>query len=133
MNENFIILELFQQQISCCCPKQKHQHMIEFRQGDVWTITNERKYVDCLGWHILMTVNREFQFLIHVEDLEELYNKGKICSIMDLDLKMIHLNFKINEALDSHDKESFNLFANELSEIQKIKNEMHYSVNVQAF
>lgn len=132
MNDRFIILELFQHEVSCCCPGQKHQHMIEFHQGDVWTITNERKYVDCLGWHFLVTVNSEFQFLIHVEDFEDLYKKSSICSFLDLDLKIIHLNFKVNEALDAKDKESFLLFANELTNLQKIKDKM-YSVDLQVF
>ncbi|TQR12301.1 hypothetical protein [Psychrobacillus soli] len=132
MNDRFVILEFFQHEVSCCCPGQKHQHLIEFHQGDVWTITNERKYVDCLGWHFLVTVNGEFRFLMHVEDMEDLYNNGSICSVLDLELKTIHLNFKINEALDAHDKESFLLFANELTNLREIKDKMH-AEGVQVF
>lgn len=132
MYDRFVILESFQQQVSCCCPGQQHQHIIEFRQGDVWTITNERKYVDLLGWHLLVIVNSEFRFLMHVEDIESLYNKGSICSILDFELKILHLNFKVNETLDAHDKESFLLFANELTNLQEIKDKM-YSLDVQVF
>lgn len=99
--------------------------MIEFFPGDVWTITNERKYVDCLGWHFLIEVNEEFQFFMHVEDIEELYSKGSICSILDLNLKINFLSFKINEALDAHDRESFLSFADELSNVKEIKNKMN--------
>ena len=132
MNDHFIILEFFQHQVSCCCPGQKHRHIIEFHQGDVWTFTNERKYVDCLGWHSLVTVNSEFRFLMHVEDIEELYNNKRICSILDLELNIIHLNVKVDEALDAHDKESFQLFANELTNLQEIKGKM-YSVDVPVY
>lgn len=135
MDKNFIILELFQHEVSCCCPGERHQHIIEFLQGDVWTITNERKYIDCLGWHSLIVVNNEFQFFMHVEDIEELYSKGSICSILDLNLKINHLSFKVNEALDAldaHDRESFLSFSDELSNVQKIKNKMN-SGDVHAF
>ncbi|QUG42605.1 hypothetical protein KD050_04845 [Psychrobacillus sp. INOP01] len=133
MNENFIILEMFQHEVSCCCPGQKHKHMIEFHKSDVWTIINEQKYDDLLGWHFLVTVNREFQFLIQVDDIEKLCNEGKICSVLDLELKIIHLNLNVNKALDEHDKESFLLFANELNNVQKIKDNGYFSVGIQAF
>ncbi|MGE7921328.1 hypothetical protein ACQKM9_20670 [Viridibacillus sp. NPDC093762] len=68
-----------------------------------------------------------------MEDIEGLYNKGMICSILDLELKIFHLNFKVNEALDEHDKELFILFANELRNFQKIKDKMHFFVDIQAF
>lgn len=132
MNDRFIVLDFFQHQVSCCCPGQKHQHVIDFQQGDVWTITNERKYIDILGWHVGVIVNSEFKFLIHVEDVEDLYDNGSICSVLDLELKMLHLNFKINEALDTQDKESFQLFANELTNLQEIKDTMH-SVGAEVF
>ncbi|MEK3980675.1 hypothetical protein MKY37_16735 [Psychrobacillus sp. FSL K6-2836] len=128
MNENFIILEMFQHEVSCCCPGQKHKHVIEFHQSDVWTITNEQKYDDLLGWHFLVTVNREFQFLIQVDDIEKLCNEDRICSILDLELKIIHLNLNVNKALDAYDEESFMLFATELNNVQKIKDNGYFSV-----
>lgn len=128
MNENFIILEMFQHEVSCCCPGQKHKHVIEFHQSDVWTITNEQKYNDLLGWHFLVTVNREFQFLIQVDDIEKLCNESRICSILDLELKIIHLNLNVNKALDAYDEESFMLFATELNNVQKIKDNGYFSV-----
>ncbi|MCK1998518.1 hypothetical protein MPH47_15040 [Psychrobacillus psychrodurans] len=133
MNENLIILEMFKQEVFCCCPGQKHQHIIEFHQGDVWTITNEQKYDDVLGWHFLVAVNREFQFLIQVDDIEKLFSEGRICSILDLELKIIHLNYQVNKALDEHDKESFSLYANELSNAKKVIDNGYFTVGIQAF
>lgn len=104
--------------------------MIEFHQSDIWTITNEQKYDDLLGWHFLVTVNKEFQFLIQVDDIEKLWNEGRICSILDLDLKIIHLNLNVNKALDENDKESFLLFANELSKVKKIMENGYFSVGI---
>lgn len=119
MSEEFVVLEIFQQEVSCCCPGQKHQHMIEFRPSDVWTSTNEQKYDDLLGWHFLVTVNKEFQFHIQVEEMEKLCNDRKICSVLELELKIIQLNHHVDKALDDHDKESFLFYANELSNVQK--------------
>jgi hypothetical protein len=70
---------------------------------------------------------------MHVEDIEDLYSKGSICSILDLNLKINHLSFKVNEALDAHDRESFLSFSEELSNVQKIKNKKMNSGDVHAF
>jgi len=131
MNENFIILEMFQHEVSCCCPGQEHKHMIEFHQSDVWTIIDKQKYKDSIGWHFWMTVNKEFQFLIQVDDIEELCNEGRICSLLNLELKMMHLNFKVNEALDEHNEEAFTLFANELRNVQKIMDYGYFSLGIE--
>lgn len=131
MDNHFVILELFQHEVSCCCPGQKHQHLLEFQQGDIWTITNERKYVDCLGWHVLIEVNNKIHFLMHVEDVEELYSQRVICSLLDLDLRINHLRFKVNEALDAHDRTAFLSFTDELSNVQRVKSKIRYA-DVQA-
>ncbi|PGS48649.1 hypothetical protein [Bacillus sp. AFS041924] len=130
MDKHFIILEPFHQQVTCCCPGQKHQHMIEFSEGDLWTMTSERKYVDCLGWHYLIDNNSDFEFYLHVEDIESLYESGVLCSIWDIDLKINHLNFKINEALDVNDRESFLSIANDLRSLKEIKNKYFTNENV---
>lgn len=124
MIERFIVLELLQHQVSCCCPGQQHQHIIEFRQGDVLTITGERKYVDCLGWHVLIDINDEFQFFMYAAEIEELHAEGSICSISDLELRINYLRFKVDEALDAHDRESFLSFVDELCSIKEIKSKM---------
>ncbi|MFS8602483.1 MULTISPECIES: hypothetical protein [Priestia] len=114
----------FCHEVGCCCPEQQHQHMINFRQGDVWTITNHRKYVDCLGGHCLININNEFQFFIYVDDIHKLHTKGSICSISDLDLKINYLNFKTNEALDAHNREAFLSLSNKLQYAQRVKNKI---------
>lgn len=124
MDKTFMILESFQQEVTCCCPGQKHQHKIEFHEGDIWTITNEHKYVDCLGWHYLAENNDEFEFYIHVEDLDTLHSNGNICSAWDIDLKLNHLHFKVNEALDQNDREGFISNANELRLLKEMKTKM---------
>jgi hypothetical protein len=127
MDKQFVIMKPFCHEVGCCCPEQQHQHMINFRQGDIWTITNNRKYVDGLGWYCLIDINNEFQFFIYVDDIQELHVKGSICSIWDLDLKINHLNFKINEALDTHDREVFLSLSNELHHVQQVKSKMNYA------
>lgn len=125
MHEHFIILENFLHQVGCYCPGQSHQYVLEFQPGDVWLISDEPKYVDCLGWFLLIEVNNEYSFYMHVEDIEELYNNGNICSIMDLELKINYLSFKVNEALDTHDRESFFLYTDELNCALKIKSKVN--------
>ncbi len=127
MNEHFVVLEQFAYEVSCCCPGQKHQHMFEFYQGDVWFVTEEPKFIDCLGWHFLIDINNVYQFYMHVDDIEALYNKGNICSIMDMELKINHLSFKVNEALDARDSEAFFSYTDELNYMQKIKDKMNYT------
>jgi uncharacterized protein YpiB (UPF0302 family) len=124
MDKHFIILEPFHHQVTCCCPGEKHRHMIEFCEGDIWTMTNERKYVDCLGWHYLVENNNDFELYVHVEDIKELYEKGLICSTWDIDLKENHLLFKINESLDGNNREIFLSLANELRQLREIKSKM---------
>ena len=106
--------------------------MIEFHQSDVWTIKSEQKFDDLLGWHFLVAVNGEFQFLIQVDDMGRLCDEGRICHVLDLELKIMHLNFKVNEALDERDEESFILFANELTNIQNIKAKGYFSLGTEA-
>ncbi|KOP63686.1 IDEAL domain-containing protein [Priestia megaterium] len=127
MDTHFIIMKPFCHEVGCCCPEQQHQHMINFRQGDIWTITNNRKYVDGLGWYCLIDINNEFQFFIYVDDIQELHAKGSICSIWDLDLKINYLNFKINKALDTYDREAFLSLSNELRHTQQVKSKMNYA------
>lgn len=127
MDTHFIIMKPFCHEVGCCCPEQQHQHMINFRQGDIWTITNNRKYVDGLGWYCLIDINNEFQFFIYVDDIQELHAKGSIYSIWDLDLKINYLNFKINKALDTHDREAFLSLSNELHHAQQVKSKMNYA------
>lgn len=127
MDTHFIIMKPFCHEVGCCCPEQQHQHIINFRQGDIWTITNNRKYVDGLGWYCLIDINNEFQFFIYVDDIQELHAKGSICSIWDLDLKINYLNFKINKALDTHDREAFLSLSNELRHAQQVKSKMNYA------
>ena len=51
---------------------------------------------------------------------------------MDLELKMMHLNFKVNESLDQHNEEAFTVFANELSNVQKIMGKGYSSLGIEA-
>ncbi|MNG09308.1 IDEAL domain protein [compost metagenome] len=57
-----------------------------------------------------------FMFL---DDIEHLCMKGTICAISDLDLRINYLRFKVDEALDTRDRESFLVFS---SELQKVRN-----------
>jgi hypothetical protein len=127
MNEHFIILETFQHPVRCCCPGQGHEYTVDFKQGDIWCLTKERKYIGCLGWYFLIAFNNEYQFYIHVEDIENLYRKGSICSILDLELKINYLNSKVNEALDEQDRKAFLSYTGELNDVQSIKEKMKYT------
>ncbi|QCS54035.1 hypothetical protein [Priestia flexa] len=124
MDKHLVVIKAFSHEVSWCCPGESHQHVITFHQGDVWTLTDERKYIDSLGWHSLMDVNREFQCFISTEELQDLYLSGVICSILDVDLQMNHLNFKINEALDTQNRELFHSMVSKRFNLQKIRDKV---------
>lgn len=118
MNSSFVTLKPFEYELNCNCPE---RHPIHFSAGDILTIEEEKRYVDGLGWYVLITINDEYNIFMFSDDIEHLYMKGTICAISDLDLRINYLRFKVNEALDTRDKDAFLLFSSELGKVMNLR------------
>lgn len=102
--------------------------MTQFYQNDWFTVLDERKYVHHLGWNRLIAVNNEFRCFIQEDAIEKLYDRGMICSSLELDLQLNYLNLKVNEALDAFDKESFLSFTAQLNHLHNLKEKIEPSL-----
>jgi len=120
MQSNYVVLKSFQYLIECTCPSPDHTFMLEFHKGDTFIITEEKKYVDSLGWLVLVLI-KDYSVYMYIDELEEFVAEKKICSIMDLELKINYLQYKVNETLDSMDEGNFSLYAKELVELKEVQ------------
>lgn len=120
MKNDFIVLTPFQYLIECTCPRPEHTFMLDLHKGDIITVTEERKYVDSLGWLILVMIN-DYSFFMFVDEIEEFIENKRITSLLDMELRMNYLEFKVNESLDGLNKEQFELFASELNELKSVQ------------
>jgi hypothetical protein len=126
MKNDFIVLTPFQYMIECTCPRPEHTFMLDLHKGDIITVTEERKYVDSLGWLLLVMIN-DYSFFMFVDELEEFIATKKMTSLLDMELRMNYLEYKVNESLDGLNKEQFELFASELNELKSVQKDFALS------
>lgn len=119
MENNYVVVKPFSYMIECTCPRPDHSYVIDLHKGDILTITEEKRYVDSLGWLMLVLINDHSVYMF-VDELEDFVEEGKIYSIVDLELQINYLEFKVNEMLDVMDKEKFEGFAKELVRLKSI-------------
>ncbi|GKU80726.1 hypothetical protein [Niallia sp. NCCP-28] len=120
MKNDYVVLKSFQYLIECTCPSPDHTFMLEFDKGDTFIITDEKKYVDSLGWLVLVLIKNSSIYM-YIDELEEFVEDKKICSIIDLELKINYLEYKVNETLDSMDECNFSLYAKELAVLKEVQ------------
>ncbi|CAI9386764.1 hypothetical protein ACTQ5K_12710 [Niallia sp. Sow4_A1] len=120
MKNDFIVLTPFQYMIECTCPRPEHTFILDLHKGDIITVTEEKKYVDSLGWLLLVMIN-DYSFFMFVDEIEEFIANKKITSLLDLELRMNYLDYKVNESLDVLNKEKFDVFARELNDLKAIQ------------
>ncbi|WP_243292111.1 IDEAL domain-containing protein [Bacillus sp. FJAT-47783] len=119
MFQQFVVINEFTHVLDCYCPYCQELNHFEFQKGDIIELTEEQKFLPEMGTYILVQVNKEYRFFIALEDLDYYYKKENICSTGDLQLKENYLRFKIDEALDCGDKESFHFYVYQFNEIQE--------------
>jgi hypothetical protein len=107
MTTSYIAAKTFDHQIDCFCPDDDHSEIVTIQKGDIIDITPERKYTVINGWYVLVILNQRCSFYVSVEDLEWYYIKKQMVTMLDVDLQMNYYKYKINEALDEGDEESF--------------------------
>ncbi|MBZ5749513.1 MULTISPECIES: hypothetical protein [Metabacillus] len=133
MFRHFIALKTFVHQIDCFCPDGEHADYITINKGDVIEVTKERNFTEGSGWYFLIGINDQCFFYIAIEEMEQYVAKERVISIVDINLKMNYLQFKINQSLDSLDEASFVNYTNQLNEVSDLKETLDqylYTVSV---
>lgn len=121
--------EKFEHQIDCFYNDASHTSVLTINRGDIIEVTNERKYTKDNGWYALVKHNNQCMFYIAFKDLERYMKKDWLLTILDIDLKINYLGFKINQSLETGDKASFIHFTSQLKEINDLKGIMEQYVS----
>jgi hypothetical protein len=121
MTTSYIAAKTFDHQIDCFCPDDDHSEIVTIQKGDIIDITPERKYTVINGWYVLVILNQRCSFYVSVEDLEWYFIKKQMVTMLDVDLQMNYYKYKINEALDEGDKESFMTFTEKMNDSIDLK------------
>ena len=121
MNSPYIAAKTFDHQIDCFCPDNDHSEVVTIHKGDIIDVTPERKYSVINGWYVLVILNQRCSFYVAVEDLEWYFSKKQIVTMLDVDLQMNYYQYKINEALDDGDEESFMTFTEKMNDSNDLK------------
>lgn len=131
MFRHFIAIKTFEHQIDCFCPDGIHADVLTIHRGDIIELINERKFMFEKGWYFLIRLNNQCDFHIALEDLEQYYLNERLLSMIDIELTLNYLQFKINQALDTGDEESFLNFTKKLKESYDLKVKLEqYAHNV---
>ena len=123
MNNDFIVLTPFPYMIECTCPSPEHTFILDLHKGDIITVSEERKYVDSLGWLILVMI-KDYSFYMFVDEIEEFVANKQITGLLDMEWRMNYLEYKVNESLDGLNKENFEVFARELNDLKSIQKDL---------
>jgi hypothetical protein len=116
MLRHFIALKTFGHQIDCFCPGGEHADKIIIHKGDIIEVTKERNFIEGNGWYFLIGINDQSFFYMAIDELELYCKNERLVSMLDIDLRINYLQFKINQSLDSGDKASFVKYTNKLKE-----------------
>lgn len=118
---HFIAVKTFEHQIHCFCPGGNHTDFLTINKGDIIEVTNDRKFTMANGWYYLVGINDRCIFYMALEDLEQYFMKEQLLSMLDTDLKINYLQFKINQALDAGDEAPFLNYTKKLKELSDLK------------
>lgn len=130
MNHRFIVLQNYFFTIDCHCQFCEEAKNIEMKRGMIITITPEKKYVDNLGWYFLLDIDKQFQLYINIDDFTEGYFEQKYCSLLDFDLKLNYLEYKVNLALDEKNAEGFIHYSCELKKLTELRERVEEELGV---
>ncbi|MGN7296622.1 hypothetical protein [Ferdinandcohnia sp. SAFN-114] len=130
MKHRFVLLRTSVIEVECPCTKCEGMKKIEVKKGTILTITPDRKYVDNLGWYVLIDFDDKFQVYINIHDFEKYYFENMFCSFIDLDLKLNYLEYKLNESLDERNEEAFHLLSNELMDLNELREKIIRSMSI---
>jgi hypothetical protein len=121
MNQHYIAVKTFQYPIECFCSSSDHTYYLTIHGGDIVEVTDERKYMMANGWYSLVKINERSIFYIALYDLEDFFRKEQLLAMIDIDLQINYLQFKINQAFDTGDEASFIDISKKLNESSELK------------
>lgn len=107
MLDMFIVNESFKHDVECFCTETRHTNTITFRKGNRIELTNHTRYIDEIGFFVQIVINDMYTAFLHENDIEELYNHQYFRLLLDVELEANYYEFKINEALDAKEEETF--------------------------
>ena len=114
MDQHYIAVKTFQYPIECFCSSSVHTYDLTINRGDIMEITDEQKYTIDNGWYFLVKINERTNFYIPMNDLESFIRKEQLIAMLDIDLQINYLKFKIDQAFDTGDEASFKDFSKKL-------------------
>lgn len=121
MHHYFIVTHSFDHIVDCFCPGDDHSGVLEMRKEDIIEVTNERQFMFDNDWYILVIINNNWQLYMALEDLEKYFTEGYFVSLMDIELKINHLNFQIDQSLGKGDEVAFLQSTTTLKESSELK------------
>lgn len=107
MHHYFVVTRSFDHIVDCFCPDGNHSDVLEMKKEDIIEVTNERQYMFDADWFILVIINNNWQLYMALEDLERYFTQGYVVSLMDIELKINHLKFQIDQSLGQGDESTF--------------------------
>jgi IDEAL domain len=126
---HYIAVKTFEYPIECFCPCGDHADVLIINKGDIIEVTNERKFTMANGWYFLVKINERCIFYMAHIDLEYYFIKEQLLSMLDIDLKINYLQFKINQALDTGDEVPFLNYTTEFKKINNLKGKFKTFLN----
>lgn len=126
-----IVRESFDHHIDCFCPSQDHYEVFHFKRGDLVEVTEESKYMMEMGWYFLLRINNQDSYYISIHDIESYYEDKKLSSILDLELEINHLEYKVDQALILNEEEQFHISVTKLIPLKELFSEVIKRVNRQ--
>jgi uncharacterized protein YpiB (UPF0302 family) len=121
MDQHYIAVEAFQYPIECFCSSSVHTYDLTINRGDIMEITDEQKYTIDNGWYFLVKINERNNFYIPINDLENFIRQEQLIAMLDIDLQINYLKFKIDQAFDTGDEASFRDVSKKLIESNELK------------
>ncbi|MCQ6276243.1 IDEAL domain-containing protein [Bacillus sp. V3B] len=129
MFRHFIAIKTFEHQMDCFCSDGTHAEVLTIHKEDIIEIINERKFMIEKGWYFLIRMNNQYNFHIALEDLERYYLNERLLSLIDIELALNYLQFKVDQALDTGDEELFLNFTKKLKESRDLKMKLEQCVH----
>ncbi|MCE7793815.1 hypothetical protein K8O68_15490 [Salipaludibacillus sp. CUR1] len=120
----YISLLKFSHVVNCLCRKGAPSATLQINAGDVIEVTNECKLFKDAGWFFMAAVNgKKCGFIAH-EELVNYLNDKKLVTMLDIELHINHLKYKLDLALDQRNKDCFNVYTKKLTDYLILKSEL---------